>query len=110
MSNYWFARHDHDSASRWAFTPISWKGYAAICGPIFLGSFTAQLILSRLPQGELGEWGPIAQIAGITLGAMVLWIGASWLLFNSRIDWKHRARDYRKGKLVADGPDTMGGP
>lgn len=108
MAKYWFARPDHAHASKWAFTPISWKGYAALYWPIILGSITAKVILNRLPQGELGNLGPIMQIAGIALGSYLFWMSASWLLFKARIDWNNHARDYRKGELVNDASGSKG--
>ena len=105
MVNCWFARPDYKHASRWAFTPISWKGYVAIFGPIHLSVAMTGIILDRLPQGGITEFWPIFQISGVTLSTLSFLLVSSWFLFRSRIDWDHYARDYDKGKLISDVPN-----
>jgi len=42
VRNFWFRRRDGNIKSRWGFTPINWKGWAALILLVGINVFSAQ--------------------------------------------------------------------
>lgn len=102
MTRFWFARPDSEYVARWAFTPINWKGYASLYFvPMFFGILMARVPIALIPLQEIPPYGPSPLWVGVSTAASLLfWYAMIWLLIRKKIDWSHKAADYRKGELV----------
>jgi uncharacterized membrane protein YuzA (DUF378 family) len=101
VPEYWYARSGDHWFSRYHYSPVHWKGFAALFGAIFgcIGLLNASVLLMvfSLMQMEMLATKIVAVIIGVSGIILTIWLTVmAFKTLRKRVDPVNNAVHYRK--------------